>query len=166
MHLHLYLSEVQQTNIARTTEICSGEIIAASADGLLRLACCLQVKIKKLIACNMIAIRSGRAAIQEQICKMMQNTTLINMLADLSQFRLGCSALWDASVYKVYKVWVYCEISCHRLLKKLKVLGTEAYVWLSHAICKPDKDAVYLSGTAWMDTLSSCIKGIAVSVLA
>lgn len=53
---------------------------------------------------------------------MMQNTTLINTFADLSQFSLGCSALWDASVNKVYKVWVYSEISCHSLLKKLKVL--------------------------------------------
>lgn len=94
---------------------------------------------------------------------MMQNTTWFNMFADLSQFRLGYSALWDASVYKVYKVWVYCEISCHSLLKTLKVLGTEAY---SHAICKPHKDAVYLSGTAWMDTISSCTKGITISVLA
>lgn len=111
-----------------------------------------------------IAISSGRAAIQEQLCKMMQNTTLINMFEDVSQFRLGYDALWDASVYKVYEVWMYCEISCNTLLKKLKVLGTEAYIWLRHAICKPHKDAVYLSGTAWMDTLSSCTKGIAISV--
>lgn len=112
----------------------------------------------------MIAIRSGRAAIQEQLCKLMQNTTLINMFADLSQFRLGCSALWHAFVYKVHEVWVYCEISCHSLLKKLKFLGTEAYIWLSRAICKPHKDGIYLSGTAWMDTLSSCTKGIAIPV--
>ena len=55
----------------------------------------------------------------------------VNVLADLSQFRLGCSALWEASVYKIYKAWVYFEMSCHSLLKKLKVLGTDAYIWLN-----------------------------------
>ena len=67
---------------------------------------------------------------------MMQITTLIGIIADLSQFRLHCSVLWDAPVYKVYKIWVHCKISCHSLLKKLKVLSTEAYIELSHAICK------------------------------
>lgn len=58
---------------------------------------------------------------------VMQSATLISMFTTLSQLRLRCSILRDTSICKAYKVWVHCKLSCHSLLEKLKVLGTEDY---------------------------------------
>ena len=43
---------------------------------------------------------------QEQ-SRMMQNTTLFSVLADLSQLRLCCSAVWNVPICKDFEILVY-----------------------------------------------------------
>ena len=81
-------------------------------------------------------------------------TTLIGILAKLSQLRLCWSVFWDVAIDKIQKIWVCREVCCYTLLYKLQIFGGEDYRWLSQTLCK-HTGCFYLTGAACKGTHSS-----------